>query len=299
MVAEAVLIIPAMTEAEARECVQQINDHIGSARQWALKLYEQRGWAALGYASFKDCAQAEFKQSYQHVYKLLAAAQIDSHMGENNIPLRHIQQLKVLASPEAQREAYRNAKQMAASEGSRQVTERHVEASVKVLQAKEQVFQSRYYVLGHMVTMGDITANVGMEMHNALEKLKPKLRGDILQVIAKFGLSCAALIPPLAEMFERQGTDKESKTLAALLATGCLGGVPLAQATLTDLENARREAQMEHIADSEHQRQLKQGIAPLIITVYKGDPGRTWQALRQALPAGDLIALQDLLATRL
>lgn len=284
-----------MTATEARECVNVVKNHLHDARQKAWELHERKGWQALGYATFKECCHAEFRQSFQHVYKLIGAYEVESHTGESGLPLRHVQQLRVLKSSDAQREAYSNAKQMAAAEGAKAVTERHVETSVKVVQAKEAIFSSRYYVLGHAVTTGDITAAVGVEMHNALELLKPKIRGDMVQLIAQHGLTCAALIAPLGEMFSRVGTSKPSKTLETVLATGCLGGIALKQATLTDLMNARREAQWEHIAEHEAVRQVEAKI----VTVYRGDPVRTFRELKKVLSAQDGIILGDLFMTQL
>ena len=37
----------------------------------------QRGWQALGYASWRECVAAEFEQTQTHLYRQLAAAEIE------------------------------------------------------------------------------------------------------------------------------------------------------------------------------------------------------------------------------
>lgn len=70
-------VVAVMTEQEARACVTRINTHMNSARLELLRLYEGRGWQALGYASWRECVTAEFEQTQTHLYRQLAAAEIE------------------------------------------------------------------------------------------------------------------------------------------------------------------------------------------------------------------------------
>lgn len=92
-------VVPLMDADEARACIARINGHMNSARLELLNLYEGRGWAALGYASWRECATNEFEASKTHLYRELEAAKIESRispMGEiGSIPER---QLRPLAS---------------------------------------------------------------------------------------------------------------------------------------------------------------------------------------------------------
>lgn len=96
--------VPMMTEAEARACVAAINGHMNSARALLLDLYDRRGWKALGYASWRECAVAEFEQGQSQLYRELQAAQIERHIspaGEIGIiPARVVAPLAALTPME-------------------------------------------------------------------------------------------------------------------------------------------------------------------------------------------------------
>lgn len=66
-----------MTADEARKCVDFIRGSMESARRELLRLYEGRGWEALGYSNWRECVIAEFSQSQTHLYRQLQAAQIE------------------------------------------------------------------------------------------------------------------------------------------------------------------------------------------------------------------------------
>jgi hypothetical protein len=117
-----------MSEAEARACVAAIRSHLDGARALLLGLYRREGWRALGYASWRECATAEFGQSQAYLYRQLRAAEIErelSPMGElGAIPERQLRPLAALDTPELRREAWERA----AEEGA--VTVARVEAAV-------------------------------------------------------------------------------------------------------------------------------------------------------------------------
>lgn len=301
-----IAIVEPMTRDEALDCLRAIKDRLREARQKALELYQREGWKALGYDSFKACAEAEFGNSFQHLYRLKDAALIEKALRESpagellpaNVPERHLRVLKAaLETPEDRSDAYIRAQDAAKAEGTA-VTERHVQKGVEVVKAKQAA--SRYAVIGHMVAMGEVTAFEGAAMSQHIDKLKPKIRGDVMQVIARHGVSCPDLVPALGEMFDRN-PENPSKTLATILQTGHVAGVPLRKATMTDLNRARQEASYEHAAEQIEQQRAagKTVIEPIVINVYKGDPLKTFRALKKALPAADLIALQRLITDKL
>ena len=131
--------IQPMTETEARSCVGRIKTHLNDARQEILALYERDGWQVLGYSTWIECVQVEFRDySATHIYRLRDAAQIernitDSPAGENAISewqLRPIAQANL--QPQQQREVWRIA---AESAPNGKVTADHVAATVKEYQA--------------------------------------------------------------------------------------------------------------------------------------------------------------------
>lgn len=62
---------------DARKLADEIRRDIGRVRRNLLRLYEGRGWEALGYASWRQCVGREFKQAQSHMYRLLDAARIN------------------------------------------------------------------------------------------------------------------------------------------------------------------------------------------------------------------------------
>ena len=128
----AVILKPLSREA-ARELVDGIKARISDVRAALVELYEGEGWRALGYASWRNCAEAEFGGSAGHLYRLLDAAEVDrniSPMGEMQLPERHARELKALPDPADQRMAYQAAV-AAAPDGK--VTAPYIRAAVTVL----------------------------------------------------------------------------------------------------------------------------------------------------------------------
>jgi len=60
---------PMMSRDEARRCVERITRHLDEARALLLELYEREGWRALGYASWRQYAVAEFSESQATLYR--------------------------------------------------------------------------------------------------------------------------------------------------------------------------------------------------------------------------------------
>lgn len=73
-------VVAVMTEDEARLCVGRINAHLNGARVELLRLYEGRGWEALGYASWRACVVAEFGGQERELYRALQAAQVEQNI---------------------------------------------------------------------------------------------------------------------------------------------------------------------------------------------------------------------------
>lgn len=73
-------VVSVMTEAEARECIREIKDHLDGARAAVLRLYEGRGWEKLGYATWRECAVAELGGHERELYRALEAAQVEQNI---------------------------------------------------------------------------------------------------------------------------------------------------------------------------------------------------------------------------
>lgn len=293
-------IILTITAQEARHLITDIRAHLShverhgeQARQKALRLYQTEAWRMLGYVSFRACAEAEFGRSWQQVYRLVDAAQVDANLAQvsptGEIPLiaeTHARELKRLVSPQAQYAAVERAKTLAQTEGAIEPTARHIAQAVAVEEASQ--IAQKNVLIHHLIVNGDITAKQGAKLLEQVERHSPRIRGDLLQLIAKHNLKDPQLIAPIGDMLKRQGTLKESKVLPEVLR-GYLGGTPLAHANLSDLKRANVEARLEHVAEAQEQeRQARVAAGQTVIevvpvNVYKGDVERTVKALISAL----------------
>ena len=119
-----------MTEQEARQIINEIRLGIFDVGKKLLELKEREGWRALGYKTWRECAQMEFGYKQSRVYQLLEAAEIERNIStivEKPIPESHLRPLASL-EPEQQREAWALAVQTA-PDGK--VTASHVERVVQ------------------------------------------------------------------------------------------------------------------------------------------------------------------------
>lgn len=131
---ESLTVVTPMGTEEARLCVDAIRHHMDSARKLLLDLYERRGWEALGYESWRECAAAEFEQGERQLYRQLQAAQIERHLTHvTNTPvpertLRPLAKVTPMEQPVVWKEAVEtapNGKVTAAH--VEQVVERHLD----------------------------------------------------------------------------------------------------------------------------------------------------------------------------
>ncbi len=286
------IIIPAMSADEARACVQSIKTKMLDLRSAVYDLWQRRGWEALGYASFNACLKAEFgDMSAGHLYRLKDAEVIEGELRmsensplENRLPEAHARQLKILPNGADRVTAYRKAMLIAKTEGSPRPTIEHVKKAVTQVQVENGVQASPYPVIAKLVADGKITASTGIRMVTELNKLKADVREGVLMIIEQYGLSSPELIAPLADMVGRPA-GRESYVLPEVIRAGHLGGVPLLKATLTDLENAKYEAMLEHRAEGVEKRRERDGetsrrVSLLIDTV---DMAYTLKALTSVL----------------
>lgn len=104
-----------MTREEARACAGRVRSSLEGARVALLELYEREGWRALGYDSWRACAEAEFSLSRSRVWQLLAAARLERELADAGpdpppgpVPERALRPLAGL-DPETRREVWADA----------------------------------------------------------------------------------------------------------------------------------------------------------------------------------------------
>lgn len=137
--------ITPMTVQEARECADAIKGNLESLRLMLLQLHRREGWKALGYSSWRECAQKEFGQSQGYVYKLLHAAEVEENLAATGIiqldkseaiSISQLEELHKLPS-EQQAEGLQKAEEMARREGKKR-TAAHVSAAVEEIKRPAQ-----------------------------------------------------------------------------------------------------------------------------------------------------------------
>lgn len=134
--------ITPMSAIEARSCINAIKGNLESLRLMLLELHRRRGWEALEYASWEDCAKAEFGKSRAYTFRLLSAAQVEENLASavestivdlNNIPVSHLSELAKLP-PEQQPEALLKAEQIALTLGKKRNATHIAQAVQKIKQ---------------------------------------------------------------------------------------------------------------------------------------------------------------------
>lgn len=146
-----------MSAQEAREYVATIKHNLESLGAMLLDLDRRRGWEALGYASFRECAVTEFGKSQGYVYKLLHAAEVDENLAASEfypldkseialIPTSHKEELHKLPN-EQQAEALKKADAIAEME-SKPREARHVASVVKEYKSAVAETEAKGQALG-------------------------------------------------------------------------------------------------------------------------------------------------------
>lgn len=180
------VIAPPMTLEESRACVDEIKDGIVNVRRRLLEWDEREGWKALGYASFREGAQAEFGYRQSYVYELRASAEIERNLLEaglssaleSPIPQRQLHPLMSL-SPDLQREVWREAVNTAPNG---KVTGPHVQAVVDRMTKPEQIDDEPDLSDMHYTVFGEggyeETLTVGPDEEIAIVKRYPTVAAN-------------------------------------------------------------------------------------------------------------------------
>jgi hypothetical protein len=129
-------VIPVMTQAEARGCIEAIKERAISLRQLLVELEERRGWEALGYSSMTACMVAEFKNSKPVLVRELKVGRMEKRYLRVPIGTYLESQLRPLSQlePTQYQEAIETAHQIA---GDERITVAHVNQAVRELRSKK------------------------------------------------------------------------------------------------------------------------------------------------------------------
>lgn len=91
-----------LSATQARQIVEEIRDHLESARNLLYQLFIGEGWSALGYESWRQCVLGEFGRSESQLYRELSAARVEVLAGLpiGNLPESHIRAVKEIYQDE-------------------------------------------------------------------------------------------------------------------------------------------------------------------------------------------------------
>ena len=75
-----------MNKDEALSLIHEIKNAVNSIRQKLLMLKNREGWKALGYESFEECCDKEFKDvTSKHIARVLSAIKTEDHLKSFNL----------------------------------------------------------------------------------------------------------------------------------------------------------------------------------------------------------------------
>lgn len=87
MTTSAAITTVMMTKEEAKATRDKINNHVGATAALLKDLFNREGWRALGYKSWKDCAEKEFNHSRARIQQILIEAKVEKSLGPGAPPL--------------------------------------------------------------------------------------------------------------------------------------------------------------------------------------------------------------------
>ncbi len=162
--------VPMMDATEARAVVTRIKTRIDLARGELLELKDREGWKALGYKSWRQCAEAEFGASTATLYRQLEAAEIARDLQDSqfeNLPTSQLQAVKQLP-PEQRIEAFERADRIA-GDGPR--TAQHVRQAAQEIAAPFWQSIDAHHPTAHLWTRERpdlLRSGCGMTIQNRL-----------------------------------------------------------------------------------------------------------------------------------
>lgn len=169
-----------MTEAEARQTVDDIKRGINTVRARIYELDRRKGWKALGYRSFTACCMTEFPELHERtIRKQLYAAQVEqtlkNELGPDGpsfigaTPEAHLRPLvSVKDDSDTLVAAYEKANEIAAEENGGNLTQAIVTRAVEQVKPEYEWSQSELERKAIVEAGGTVVANMHQDTDRAL-----------------------------------------------------------------------------------------------------------------------------------
>lgn len=296
---EARKALTAIAEAAqtAQTRVAEAGRSLRELRALILDFYRRRGYLALGYTSFAQFAESELRGSLKLAYQLKDCAEVELALISAGVdldpdtPARWLRTLIPLKSDRASLvSAYYHALTLA--ENARQpLSKRHFELAVQSLQFQRRLRDSHPDAgsVVRLMSEGKLAPQSAERILDEIDKLAPPHRALVVSLIDQHGISDPDLIAPLADVLAKA----DSRTKDEILATRTIRGVPIESATARDLEGALADSARLYIEEREQAALAKNGVVPIVVTIYKGDAQKTRRALERELGAALFAAYLD------
>lgn len=225
-----------LTHAQATELAAEINALLASAYDRLLAFYEGRGWLALGYASFADCAYPVFRVHHAMLYRRLNAAQHTDALGVPVLP----EHAGVLNAVDADKrgKVIEVATQLARARGKDSFAASDLQRAANHVAQRRSLYQE-------FIERGELTTVQAIDAETALHTLNGTYAVPMAMLAQSWNLHDVGAILALAK-------HTEGATFREVAVTGCLEiengvQVPLSQATQALVEQAWDVAQRKHI----------------------------------------------------
>ena len=158
-----------MNKDEALSLIHEIKNDVNSIRQKLMLLKTKEGWKSLGYESFEECCDKEFKSimSSNNFYNLLASLKTEEALNKlevlgapNNISLRALKPLNTLNdNPDLLKEAFEKATDIADKENEGKLT-REITQRAKELTKEKKWTQDELERRSTVEDGGTVVANM-------------------------------------------------------------------------------------------------------------------------------------------
>ena len=175
---EAAEVAADMSEAEARQVVDDIKRGINTVRARIYELDRRKGWKALGYRSFTACCMEEFPELHERtIRKQLNAAQVEAKLKElgpigpntAELPETHLRPLvSVKNDDETLVAAYTKAQEIAKEENQGKLTEAIVTRAVEAVKPDYEWSKSELERKAIAEAGGTVVANMHQDSDRAL-----------------------------------------------------------------------------------------------------------------------------------
>ena len=169
-----------MTQAEARQAVDDIKRGINTVRARIYDLDRRKGWKALGYRSFTACCMEEFPELHERtIRQQLAAAKVETTLKElgaaapthkiGDIPEKHLRPLvSVKNDDDTLVAAYTKAQEIAKDENQGRLTEAIVTRAVEEVRPEYEWSESELERKAIVEAGGTVVANMHQDSDRAL-----------------------------------------------------------------------------------------------------------------------------------